>query len=483
MKLQLKVLLSFFCILALLALVGELQLRRRETGMPGPILPVPTLTIPQSFSGVKEPDQVRLLFVGGSVLAGFPYPSQASVPTLVAAILQQQVPTRTIQVLNVSDENTTSGVILESLPALLDLHPDVLLLQCGDEEFSPANLERPEHQALAQRLAQSGIRRSRLVATVLSLFEPIETVATGREIIPSFPQALSSVFATNLRAIAQYCKSKGVPLVLLDLPSNIRDWTPDHLFSKPLSYKTRELFEDLVGQIQRALELDDLSTAQQLLQQAQPLDPASPHLAYYLGVVHDRMHAWEEAKAYYHQALDLDYLPTRAPRLITEQLTETAASMQIPLVNTTEVLLTRCADLPDPAPCPGFETFTDDKHPGLEARKLIAQELAAALIPVLNLGQLTVQGSLEDVEVHLTDEEQYDMLYRLARRHLKLWRTKRGMFLLQECMRVYPYHASAVELLIETLHQLGMPDDAQKYSGILIDLQEKERFRKPTPQK
>ena len=213
---------------------------------------LPNLT-PELFSRVKPASTFRILCIGESTTAGFPFDSQVPFPVQLREILAHAYPGRRFEVLNAGISAISSYVTLDLLPELLqETNPDAVVAYFGHNEFygvygsgstlSPGGkrilvttMLRLQHLHLVQMLKRVlGAMRSKPTSAA-------EDRTLMQNVIGDQDIALGSVqyrntleaFQDNLSAIADLCRGRGVPVVISNLVSNIGDQPPFHSLTHP----------------------------------------------------------------------------------------------------------------------------------------------------------------------------------------------------------------------------------------------------------
>jgi len=77
----------------------------------------------------------RVLCLGESTTAGFPYPEHGSFPALLRTILQERDPGQQWEVLNCGMTGISARTVADLMPELLSVQPDVIVVYLGHNEF------------------------------------------------------------------------------------------------------------------------------------------------------------------------------------------------------------------------------------------------------------------------------------------------------------------------------------------------------------
>jgi lysophospholipase L1-like esterase len=213
---------------------------------------LPNLT-PEVFSRVKPASTFRILCIGESTTAGFPFVSQVPFPVQLRELLAHAYPGRRFEVLNAGISAISSYVTLDLLPELLEeIHPDVIVGYFGHNEFygvygsgstlSPGGkrplvitMLRLQQLRLVQMLKRAlRVLRSK-AASGTEDRTLMQNVIGDQEIALGSPQYRNTLeaFQDNLEAIADLCGDRGVPIVISNLVSNVGDQPPFHSLTHP----------------------------------------------------------------------------------------------------------------------------------------------------------------------------------------------------------------------------------------------------------
>lgn len=107
----------------------------------------------------QKPDSIlRVVALGGSSTAGYPYPFYSGFPERVAARLRSIEPTRQIEMINLGMTALSSHVLRDITPHVLQIKPNIVLIYAGHNEYYGA-------------YGASGPNRSRILTRTLFWFK------------------------------------------------------------------------------------------------------------------------------------------------------------------------------------------------------------------------------------------------------------------------------------------------------------------------
>ena len=185
----------------------------------------------------QKPDEVfRIIALGGSSTAGYPYSFNSGFPERVAARLRAISPTRQVEVINLGMTALSSHVIRDFVPHVLRMQPDAVLIYAGHNEYYGA-------------YGAGGVNRSRVLTRTLFwfkrsvLFRKLEhliapPVQSNRTMMAQSTTNVSIAFEgpvyqagvknfeTNLTAILGRFEKVGIPTYVGTLVSNIQSQPP-----------------------------------------------------------------------------------------------------------------------------------------------------------------------------------------------------------------------------------------------------------------
>lgn len=185
----------------------------------------------------QKPDEVfRIIALGGSSTAGYPYSFNSGFPERVAAGLRAIYPTRQVEVINLGMTALSSHVLRDFVPHVLRMQPDAVLIYAGHNEYYGA-------------YGAGGVTRSRVLIRTLFwfkrsvLFRKLERlvappVQSNRTMMaqsttdvtiafegPVFRAGVEN-FETNMTAILGRLEKAGIPTYVGTLVSNLLSQPP-----------------------------------------------------------------------------------------------------------------------------------------------------------------------------------------------------------------------------------------------------------------
>jgi len=335
---------------------------------------------PRPFVLPKPKGLYRILVVGGSTVAGFPYPFELAMPRHLQVVLEQQSPDRRFEVLNagITAINTLSEV--DVVRQGLACEPDLIVVHSGHNEFygpggaaSTASVFAPQLHPLLHFL-----RRQRVFQLAGSVLHrplrghPQETLPADIAIPldgPVFARALGA-YEAHLREMALLASRAGIPILLTTVPSNLRDQSPMHsLWRSDLTDEQRQEQAERYKVAARHLSYQEYDAALAALVAARQVDPHCALLAYRQAQCLETLKRRAEAAEAYALAADLDGCRFRAPSVFNA-VVQRVASAGLDSVHFCDVA-GRLRDL-SKLPAPGEDFFLEHVHYNLEGNWRVA---------------------------------------------------------------------------------------------------------------
>jgi len=279
---------------------------------------------PRPFLLPKPRGLYRILVVGGSTVAGFPYPFELALPRQLEVVLQQQSPDRQFEVLNagITAINTHSEV--DVVRQGIACQPDLIVVHSGHNEFYGPGGDASTASGFAPRLYPllESLRRRRLFQLVEScIHRPrkahlLETLPADISIpldSPVVARARQS-YEAHLQDMVALAAQARIPILLTTVPGNLRDQSPmNSLDRRDLSQQQQREQAERVKTAARHFSYGEYDAALATLRAARQLDPASALLAYREAQCLEMLAQTQAAAEAYVLAGDLDGCRFRAP--------------------------------------------------------------------------------------------------------------------------------------------------------------------------
>ena len=344
-------------------------------------VPSPSIDV---FKQEKTSDTYRVFAMGGSSAAGYPYGFNGTYSRVVKDILQDRMPDKQVEVVNVGISAISSYTLYDQVDEILQQEPDAVLIYAGHNEFygalgvgSNENLGgfpwfvrgylKLQQYKTFLLLRNAIVGASKWTASLFGAQEAnpnatlMERIINSRSIALDGPkhQLAMHQFDSNLSAILDAFTQQGVPVWLGSLASNYKDQAP---------------FVDVPG----AVDAQDqaLPLASSVFQEAQSLladknaDAAQTQFAY---------------------AKDLDGLKFRAPESINLIIKDKADTYeQVYYVPVYERFVEH-----SPNGIIGNELMLEHLHPNAKGYFLMGASFAQAMLESDRLNDLIIPSTSE----------------------------------------------------------------------------------------
>jgi lysophospholipase L1-like esterase len=157
-----------------------------------------------SFEINMSANSYRVMCLGGSTTAGYPYGINTTFPFQIKARLQKKWPDRNIEVINAVITAVNSYTVLDLLPEVIEQKPDMIIIYMGHNEFYGAfGVGSTQYAGMNRRLVLTYLKLNRLrcFQVFQKLFQrvlgtetsiPQKSTATLMEVMVSEPSAQNS---------------------------------------------------------------------------------------------------------------------------------------------------------------------------------------------------------------------------------------------------------------------------------------------------
>jgi len=307
------------------------------------------------FLKEKPEDCFRIFVLGGSTTAGFPYGNNLTFPRILNRRLSDTFADRHIEVINTAMTAVSSYTLLDILDEILSYQPDGLLIYAGHNEYYGAlgvgSMEslgrfRP---AIRLYLYLQRFRTFLLMRDAISRIgqsirrapqedpgaDPMETEMSRIVRDQNIPyrsrvyEQGKAQYRENLRAILNKARNAGVPVLLSELVSNVRDQRPFVSVPADTFPPAAEVFE----------------TGRRL----------------------ERLGEFEQARERYYRSKDLDALRFRAPEAFNAIVHALSDEFAVPVVP-----MQSCFESASPRGLVGNSLMSEHLHPNKTGYFLMA---------------------------------------------------------------------------------------------------------------
>jgi tetratricopeptide (TPR) repeat protein len=347
----------------------------------------------------KPAGALRVFGVGGSAAAGWPHPAGESYADHLRAMLAAALAPRAVEVHNVAGHGFASYRVRRIFDEILELAPDLVIVYSGNNEFVERRTYLHETgvvaaaEALARRsrlarLLSDWARRRLVPGSALSgagndhldyhLWAHIEQVASELRSDPAQLARVEQHYAHSMQYMADRARARGVPIVFLTVPVNLRDWHP-HVSKNSRQGAELEDWRQKYRAGRRALLEGRHDDAAAALAAASRVDPQHAETWFWLGRALLAQEHPAAALDAFTRAKDSDFNPFRALSAFNATLRNLGGSGPGVAVVDMERVLAARAD----RGVPGFDLFLDYVHPTRRGNLLLAAEVLPVVLQAL----------------------------------------------------------------------------------------------------
>ncbi len=341
---------------------------------------------PDLFVKHKSPEIFRIFCVGGSTTAGFPFDCQVPFPVQLRYLLAQTYPQRRFEVINTGISAVNSFTVVDLLPEILAHQPDLIIIYMGHNEFYGAygsastvslgqngkliraylRLQKLHLVQMLRRLIlwlrpqpSKAVRKPSLMAHVIG----DQAIVYGS---PKYQRTLKN-FRDNLDLILRECASRGVPVMISTLFSNLRDLPPFASAEPALPPAGRARYQQAVMTGDRLRERQLFAASDSAYRIAWALDSSAAMLWYKRGLASAGRGDSAAALRFFTGAKDRDLIRFRASEELNQIIVRLARQYGACLVDLNS-RLAQCS----PQGLLGDNLLVDHLHPNPQGYYLMA---------------------------------------------------------------------------------------------------------------
>lgn len=340
------------------------------------------------FKTNKSPDTLRIVTMGGSTMAGFPYGRFGSPAGILKQRLKASNPHQNIEIISVAMSSINSYTLLDISQELIDIKPDAVLIYTGHNEYlgvmgvGSSFAANAGHSANLLFLALKDVRVFQLLQMwYQSIFSPSQpqeaknqnkrtvmaTVAKNKNIVfnDSTYRAGIDQFTQNLHAILAKFEKANVPVYIGNLVDNEKDQAPfASVKDDVLDNKVLLLSNPQTSQ-RTAITASDIQRANQL---------AHANFMYWVAKRYAATNDTKNAYEFYIKAKDFDLLRFRAPSAFNQIIAQSAQKHSAQLVDVRGFMHTQSNGLI------GFNLMHEHLHPNHLGYLLLAEAFYQSLL-------------------------------------------------------------------------------------------------------
>jgi lysophospholipase L1-like esterase len=350
---------------------------------------------PARVESPKPPGTLRIFAIGGSTTYGLFVGAGDAFGAVLEARLQERVPDRRVEVINLGCPGFASDRVAALLPTLLGLEPDLIIVLTGHNEMlgGHAGLASELSPALALRvrllrastlfawwnhLLGSTLRRveteqvreevAALEAGQIPTYVPEAVPASVREAPrPEFRRRAVERLTRNVGAMLSSAEASGVPLIVAIPAANLL--SPPGLSAHAEGFEETVAFEVAMRAGRALLESEKADRALERFDEAVRLSRSHAATHFARAEALRALDREDEARDAYRLAVDLDVRTHRITRELEEALVEALRAHGVPSVDLRPLFQGALDEGTAEA------LFVDHVHPTAEGHVRIAEAL------------------------------------------------------------------------------------------------------------
>ncbi|MFZ5832247.1 MAG: SGNH/GDSL hydrolase family protein [Planctomycetota bacterium] len=360
---------------------------------------------PEAFPSKKPPGELRIFCLGGSTVYGEPFAKETAFPRWLELSLREADSGKKWRVVNCGGISYASYRLVPILEEILENYqPDLIVIYTGHNEFLEDRayghlrglapyLSRPMAWLEQTRLYNVLVDASRRLRGGTNhdgadRADAADKAADRRPVLSDETDAMLEYrgglaryhrneqwqrdvvqhYEYNLRRMVQLCRDAGVPLLLMNPVSNLRDCAPFKSENDTrLSPTQLARWRTLVGEAADC-RANDLRRATELLEEACKIDSLHAATHYELAKGYDALGRIDEARAAYMQAKENDVCPLRTLEPMNRIVLEVSDETATPLLDVRRMF----EDLSEHR-LPGTFLLVDHIHPSIRGHQIIAE--------------------------------------------------------------------------------------------------------------
>jgi len=358
-----------------------------------------------AFPVVKPEGTIRVFCLGGSASAGWPHPVSEIYSSFLQRALERAYPGRSFEVINASAHAYASYRVRMIFNNVINFDPDLIIIYSGNNEFLEKRtyhtgketfdqVSRSSRNLRVVRLLEYKIKRLLNPESSLSgisrehinfeMWTKIAREALTLRQDPEQYEQLRKHFHYNISRMVETAAEKNIPVVLLTVPVNLRDWHPNVSLNR-LEGDALTAWRDLYYAGRRGLLQGDYAAAEIAFKQALALEPMHAEVTFYLARTFEKQERFAEAIEAFIKAKDLDHNPFRAMSDFNVSINQIADEFPNAHLADTFGAFMKASD----PYAPGFNLLLDYVHPHKDGNLLIAKSVFNTIVQNQLFGEAT----------------------------------------------------------------------------------------------
>lgn len=327
------------------------------------------------FKQNKPANTYRIVTMGGSTMAGFPYGRFASPAGMLKQRFKASLPSREIEIISVAMSSVNTYTLVDITDEVIAIEPDAVLIYTGHNEYlgvmgvGSAYASKGGYGVNLLFLKLKELRLFQLLQSIVSSVRGKQVqivedeqrtvmaqVAKNKAIVfdDDVYKAGISQFSNNLDIILSAFEHAGVPVLVSNLVANEKDQAPFESVST-----------DYLDDITNKLSKPSQAINAEQIRQANTVFHANYFWA--LAKRFEQANDQENGHGYYRKAMDFDLLRFRAPTIFNTIIADKAKQHDAMLVDTHQFMHNAGPQII------GYELMLEHLHPNHRGYFLLAE--------------------------------------------------------------------------------------------------------------
>ncbi|MEO1996041.1 MAG: SGNH/GDSL hydrolase family protein [Planctomycetaceae bacterium] len=361
---------------------------------------------PESFP-VDKGGRRRVFCFGGSTVQGRPFATETSFTSWLEIALNCATPKQSWRVINCGGVSYASYRLVPIVEECLQYDPDLFVICTGHNEFlEERTYAHVKYASGWLNAAQRALAQSRCVTVMRGAIRPesAEDTQLDRDVLRAEVDALLDYrggirayqrdlkwrrgvvqhYEYNLRRMIAIAQHHGIPVLLVQPPSNLGDCPPFKSLSGSACSAADRARRDAWLNRARNAQRSDVAQAVSCFEQALAIDDQLAIVWYELGKCYETMHNRDRARQAFLQAREQDICPLRMIAPLEQALQRVARETRTPLVDAHALLEQQV-----PGGILGDYLLVDHIHPSIRGHQLIAERLTNQVLERMGLEAAT----------------------------------------------------------------------------------------------
>ena len=299
-----------------------------------------------TFSEENGPDLVRVYILGGSAAQGFPHRNHG-LDRLLEAQLRAALPSRQVEVINTAMTSVNSHVVYAVARSIPDDSADFAVILMGNNEvvgpYGPGTFNQNFLDSITLIRGIQALKRTRIWQGLEALIRKISPTDAKQDLewegmqmftkngVPHDDPRMESVYShyeRNLEDTIEILRGKGMHVLLSSVPVNLRHSAPFlSVHTASLAGEQLERWREANRKASSSFDEENWADAVSHYQAALAIDPGYADTHFRLATALENLDEFDEARAHYERALDLDALRFRADTRINGIIEKIATSV------------------------------------------------------------------------------------------------------------------------------------------------------------